>query len=167
MPESPAAPVPRLAAPIELYVNGKRFVHEGDPAMPLLWFLRDTLRLTGARPGCVDGGCGACTVLVDQKARPACSLSMAEAAGSTVTTIEGLAGDDGLHPVQQAWMDEDAIGCGWCQPGMIMATVDLLARRPAASAADIDSLTNACRCGTWPRVRKAVQRAAARMKESG
>ncbi|HJU25452.1 MAG TPA: (2Fe-2S)-binding protein [Rhodanobacteraceae bacterium] len=133
--------------------------------MPLLWYLRDVLRLTGCKYGCDDGSCGACSVLVDGKLAQACGLPMEKAAGRGVTTVEGLANSDGsLHPLQQAWIDEDAILCGYCQPGMLIAAADLLARKPEPSDEDIDGITNLCRCGSHPRVRAAIKRAAAEMK---
>ncbi|HEY0179051.1 MAG TPA: (2Fe-2S)-binding protein [Dokdonella sp.] len=127
--------------------------------MPLLWFLRDVLRLTGTKFGCGIGACGACTVLLDGKAARACTTAMQAAAGHAVTTIEGLAGD-ALHPVQQAWIDEDVAACGYCQAGQILAAVDLLRRKPKPSDDDIAALPNLCRCGTYPRIRKAILRAA-------
>lgn len=133
--------------------------------MPLLWYLRDVLRLTGSKYACDDVSCGACSVLVDGHLQRACALAMRDVAGKAITTIEGLAGpDDKLHPVQQAWIDEDAILCGYCQAGQIMAAVDLLARKPNPSDADIDRLGNLCRCGSYPRIRSAIHRAARTMQ---
>ncbi len=150
---------------IDVEVNGKPYRHTGDPAMPLLWYLRDVLRLTGSKVGCDDGSCGACSVLIDGKLKRACTLTMEQVGGGHVTTIEGLAGaGGGLHPVQQAWIDEDAILCGYCQPGWIMAAVDLIARKPRPSDADIDGIGNLCRCGSYPRIRRAIVRAAAAMR---
>jgi len=157
-------PARRPPEPLPLTINGKRYYHDGDPSMPLLWFLRDRLRLTGTRYGCDDRSCGACMVLVDGKATRACSLDMAEAATREVTTIEGLA-RDGLHPVQQAWIDADAVLCGYCQTGQIMAAVDLLARKPDPREDDLASLSNLCRCGAYPRIRKAVLLAAESLRE--
>ncbi|MDF3982327.1 (2Fe-2S)-binding protein [Luteibacter sp. PPL201] len=168
----PAAQDPNQPAPkpvregIDLIVNEERFRHTGDPAMPLLWYLRDVLRLTGAKYGCDQGECGFCTVIVDGKAVPSCQMKMAKMSGKRVTTVEGLAGKDGtLHPVQQAWIDEDAILCGFCQPGQIMAAVDLLSRQKNPSDADIDKIGNLCRCGSYGRIRKAIKRAAATLKD--
>ena len=144
---------------IDVSVNGENYRHTGDPAMPLLWFLRDTLRLTGSKFGCGIGNCGACTVLLDGKAMRACVLPMNVAATHQVTTIEGLEGD-ALHPVQQAWIEEDVAQCGYCQAGQVMAAVDLLKRKPKPSDDDIASIGNLCRCGTYPRIRKAILRAA-------
>nr|WP_305067774.1 (2Fe-2S)-binding protein [Luteibacter sp. Sphag1AF] len=135
--------------------------------MPLLWYLRDELRLTGAKYGCDSGECGFCTVLVDGKAVQACATKMEKLAGKRVTTVEGLAdGQGNLHPVQQAWITEDATLCGYCQPGQLMAAVDLLARQKNPSDADIDKITNLCRCGSYGPIRKAIKRAAAAMKDA-
>lgn len=150
---------------VELVVNGKRYRHTGDKAMPLLWYLRDVLRLTGAKYGCDEGECGFCTVLVDGKAVASCRTPVEKLADKHVTTVEGLAGEDGsLHPLQQAWIDEDAILCGYCQPGQLMAAADLIARKPEPTDADIDRIGNLCRCGSYPRVRKAIKRAAKAMQ---
>lgn len=163
---TPPADARRPPAPLELEVNGKPYFHEGDPAMPLLWFLRDRLRLTGTRHGCDGGVCGVCTVLVDGKAALACSSTMVEIAGHAVTTIEGL-GKDGLHPLQQAWIEADAIHCGYCQAGQIMAAADLLARKPRPREEDIDALPVLCRCGAYPRIRTAIHLAADAMRKAG
>jgi len=143
---------------LQLGINGKAFLHRGDPAMPLLWFLRDVLRLTGTKYGCGVGACGACTVLVDGKATRACLLPMLAAAGREITTIEGLESER-LHPVQQAWIEEDVAQCGYCQSGQIMAAVDLLARTSRPDDGDIAAIGNLCRCGTYPRIRRAILRA--------
>jgi len=163
-------------APIDavLNVNGERRRFRGDGAMPLLWFLRDELRLTGTKYGCGEGQCGACTVHVAGRAARACVVPMRSAAGRSVRTIEGLArpvagaepgtpaaAAQGLHPVQQAWLDEDVAQCGYCQAGQIMAAADLLQRTPRPTDADIDRITNLCRCGTQVRIRRAIHRAAA------
>ncbi|MEZ5462547.1 (2Fe-2S)-binding protein [Dokdonella sp.] len=151
------------SAPLEglqLIINGKPYFHDGDPAMPLLWYLRDVLRLTGTKYGCGIGACGACTVLVDGKAARACQTPMQVTAGKAVTTIEGLEGEQ-LHPVQQAWIEHDVAQCGYCQAGQIMAAVDLLSRKRKPSESDIASIGNLCRCGTYPRIRSAILRAAA------
>lgn len=170
MPQHPAShisPQP-IRAGIDVAINGRHYRHTGDPKLPLLWYLRDVLRLTGCKVACDDTGCGACNVLVDGKLARACALAMHELAGKSIVTIEGLANADGrLHPVQQAWIDEDAILCGYCQPGWIMAAVDLLARKPDPSDADIDALGNVCRCGSHPRVRAAIHRAAGAMPGRG
>jgi isoquinoline 1-oxidoreductase alpha subunit len=158
-PKRSATPV----APLAIMINGKPYEHDGDPSMPLLWFVRDTLRLTGTKFGCGVGACGACTVLLDGKAARSCLLPMQNAAGHQVTTIEGLAGD-GLHPVQQAWIEEDVPQCGYCQAGQIVAAVDLLQRKPKPNDEDIATISNLCRCGTYPRIRKAILRAAESMQ---
>ena len=145
---------------IELTLNGKPVSFTGDPSMPLLWYLRDHAQLTGTKFGCGIGYCGACTVHVDGTARRACVTPLSAVAGHAVTTIEGLASSGALHPVQQAWLDEDVPQCGYCQAGQIMAAVDLLRRKPQPADADIAALTNLCRCGTYPRIRKAIRRAA-------
>jgi len=131
--------------------------------MPLLWYLRDHARLTGTKYGCGGGFCGACTVLVDGAALRSCQMPVAAVAGRKVTTIEGL-GEDGLHAVQQAWIEEDVPQCGYCQAGQIMSAVALLARVPEPTPADIDTITNFCRCGTYVRIRRAIARAAGALK---
>ena len=158
--ERPAGPPIRhsvIPAPLTITINGKPYEHAGDPTMPLLWFLRDMLRLTGTKFGCGIGQCGACTVLLDAKAQ--------NAAGHQVTTIEGIAGDS-LHPVQAAWIEHDVPQCGYCQAGQIVAAVDLLQRKPKPSDEDIASITNLCRCGTYPRIRRAIRRASESMQAS-
>ena len=144
----------------QLTINGKPYFPDGDPAMPLLWYLRDVLRLTGTKYACGTGACGACTVLVDGKATRSCQLSMQTAIGHAITTIEGLEGEK-LHPVQQAWIENDVIQCGYCQTGQIMAAVDLLSRKAKPSDADIAAIGNLCRCGSYPHIRSAILRAAA------
>jgi len=132
-------------------------VLEIDPAMPLLWVLRDVLGLTGTRFGCGISACGACTVHVDGKAVRSCVLPVQAAAGTEVTTIEGL-GRRGLHALQQAWIDQQVPQCGYCQSGMIMAVSAFLASNPNPSDAEIDAgITNVCRCGSYPRVRRAIR----------
>ena len=149
---------------IELTLNQRAVSFGGDPAMPLLWYLRDYARLRGTKFGCGIGSCGACTVHVDGAAVRACVTPMTAVAGRAVTTIEGLARASSLHPVQQAWIDEDVPQCGYCQAGQIMAAVDLLRRKPDPTDADIATLTNLCRCGTYPRIRQAIRRAAAQLR---
>lgn len=151
---------------IRFTLNGAATVFEGDPSMPLLWYLRDHAGLTGSKFGCGIGQCGACTVHMDGAAVRSCSLPMSAAEGHAILTIEGLAGA-ALHPVQQAWIAEDVPQCGYCQAGQIMAAVDLLQRLPDPSDADIATLTNLCRCGTYPRIRRAIKRAAAAMRAAG
>lgn len=155
---------PRPPAPLPLTINGKPYFHDGDPAMPLLWFLRDTLRLTGTKYACGVGTCGACTVLLDGKATHACMTPMHAAASHAITTIEGLETST-LHPVQQAWIEQDVIQCGYCQTGQIMAAVDLLKRKPRPAEEDIAALGNLCRCGSYPRVRRAIARAIELMQD--
>ena len=130
--------------------------------MPLLWFLRDSLRLTGTKYGCGKGLCGACTVHVDGRAQRSCLLPVAAVAGRSVTTIEGLSDhSDALHPVQQAWIECDVSQCGYCQAGQVMSAVDLLTRIPNPTKEQIDAqVANLCRCGTFYRIREAVQKAA-------
>ena len=170
MPRLPQIPPEQLVGEpirpgIDVSVNGKPYRHSGDPAMPLMWYLRDALRLTGCKVGCDDASCGTCSVLIEGKLARACALPMSKLAGKKITTVEGLAHDDGtLHPLQQAWLDEDAILCGYCMPGPLIAAADLLARKPDPSDADVDSLGNLCRCGAQPRIRRAIHRAAAAMK---
>jgi len=150
--------------PIRWHVNGRPQAFDGDPATPLLWVLRDRLGLKGTKYGCGVGQCGACTVHVGGAAVRSCTVPMSQLAGTRVTTIEGLASGERLHPVQQAWIDEDVAQCGYCQAGQIMAAVELLRRRPQPSEADLDGIGNLCRCGTQVRVRKAILRAAVAMK---
>jgi isoquinoline 1-oxidoreductase subunit alpha len=149
---------------IDLTVNVARLSFEGDSRMPLLWYLRDHARLTGTKFGCGVAACGACTVHVDGQAVRSCVTPVAAVAGRNITTIEGLAQGGRLHAVQQAWIDEDVPQCGYCQAGQIMAAVDLLRRVPEPSDADINTITNLCRCGTYPRIRKAIKRAAAALR---
>ena len=163
-PAAPASAESSAEATRQVRINGKPYFPDGDPLMPLLWYLRDTLRLTGTKFGCGIGACGACTVLVDGKAARACMTPVQTVIGHEVTTIEGLEGAQ-LHPVQQAWVEHDVAQCGYCQAGQIMAAVDLLSRKRAPSEADIAGIGNLCRCGTYPRIRSAIQRAAALMGE--
>ncbi len=152
---------------IRLTVNDRPAEFDDDPDMPLLWYLRDQLDLTGTKYGCGAGLCGACTVHIDGEARRSCTVPMRSLAGKTVKTIEGL-GADGLHAVQRAWIEHDVPQCGYCQAGQVMATVDLLTRIPDPSDEDIDRLhTNLCRCGTYTRMRKAIHRAAELMRDEG
>jgi isoquinoline 1-oxidoreductase subunit alpha len=130
------------------------------PDEPLLWVLRDVLGVTGPKYGCGVGVCKACTSHLDGAAFNPCITPVSECAGREVTTIEGLADGDTLHPVQQAWIDEDVAQCGFCQPGQIMAAAALLAANPNPTDADIDAIDNVCRCGTYFRIRRAIHRAA-------
>jgi isoquinoline 1-oxidoreductase alpha subunit len=144
------------AVMIELNVNGTLHPLDVEPEMPLLWVLRDHLGLQGTKYGCGISLCGACTVHVDGEAVRSCTLPASGAVGRKIVTIEGLSAK-GLHRVQQAWIDHQVPQCGYCQTGMIMATVALLARHPHPSDADIDrAMTNLCRCGTYQRVRSAI-----------
>ena len=152
--------------PIDFTLNLSSVRYDGDPAMPLLWYLRDHARLTGTKFGCGIGYCGACTVHLDGAATRSCVVPMSAVGGRRVTTIEGLASDGRLHPVQQAWIEEDVAQCGYCQAGQIMAAVDLITRTPAPSDADIATPTNLCRCGTYPRIRRAIRRAAAQLNRT-
>ena len=148
----------------DLTVNGVRHSVDADPETPLLWVLRDQLGLTGTKFSCGIGACGACTVHIDGRAVRSCIVQAGVLAGQSITTIEGVSADGG-HPVQRAWQEFDTPQCGYCQPGMIMATLGLLTRNPDPTDADIDAeVTNACRCGTYQRVRKAIHRAAELMK---
>jgi isoquinoline 1-oxidoreductase subunit alpha len=141
-----------------LTVNGAARELDVEPEMPLLWALRDELGLTGTKFGCGAGLCGACTVHVDGVAQRSCQLSVKDAAGKTIVTIEGLGG---RHPAQLAWIEAQVPQCGYCQSGMIMAAAALLADKPHPTDADIDAqITNICRCGTYPRIRRAIKRAA-------
>jgi isoquinoline 1-oxidoreductase alpha subunit len=162
-PEPAKRAVAHPPAPLPVTINGKPYLHDGDPAMPLLWFLRDSLRLTGTKFGCGVAACGACTVLLDGKAVRACVTPMSAATNHKITTIEGLE-TEALHPVQQAWIDEDVPQCGYCQAGQIMAAVDLLQRKPKPADDDIATIGNLCRCGTYPRIRRAILRAADLMR---
>jgi isoquinoline 1-oxidoreductase alpha subunit len=143
-----------------LTVNGQPVRYRLDPSTPLLWALRDASNLTGTKYGCGTGECGACTVNIDGNAVRSCTVRIGDLEGSFVTTIEGLS-PGRSHPVQQAWVANSVPQCGYCQSGMIMAAAALLDRNPAPTDADIDrAITNLCRCGTYPRIREAVRRAA-------
>jgi len=153
---------------IRFEVNGVRRDVEGDPSTPLLWVLRDTLGLKGSKFGCGGGYCGACTVHVDGAARRSCVTPLSAVEGAEVTTIEGLARDGELHPVQRAWIDEDVPQCGYCQAGQIMQAVALLESTPLPDDDRIDEAMagNLCRCGTYLRIRRAIRRAAG-MRQGG
>ena len=146
---------------IEATVNGRKVRFSGEPDTPLLWAVREELGLTGSKFGCGIAACGACTMHVDGEPVRSCSLPIADAAGRTITTIEGLKAADGtLHAVQQAWIDQQVPQCGYCQSGQIMAAVALIARIGQPSDAQIDeAMTNICRCGTYPRIRAAIHAA--------
>jgi isoquinoline 1-oxidoreductase alpha subunit len=143
-------------------INSKAVTFDGEADTPLLWVIRDELGMTGTKFGCGIGQCGACTVHVDGAAQRSCVTPVASINGKAITTIEGLApADEELHPVQQAWLENDVPQCGYCQAGQIMATVDFLKKHPNPSDKDIDeNMTNICRCGTYVRIRKAIHRAA-------
>lgn len=142
-------------------INGEPREVEAPDDMPLLWVLRDLLGLTGTKFGCGIAQCRACTVHLDGQAVFSCQLRVADAAGKTVTTIEGLS-PDRSHPLQQAWLAEQVPQCGYCQPGQIMSAAALLARNPAPTDADIDEAMwgNICRCGSYSRIKRAIHRAA-------
>jgi isoquinoline 1-oxidoreductase alpha subunit len=140
-------------------LNGETVTVDVPEDATLLWVLRDALGVTGPKYGCGVGVCRACTSHLDGAAFQPCTTPVADCAGRSVTTIEGLA-DDTLHPVQQAWIDEDVAQCGYCQPGQIMAAAALLAETPQPTDADIDGIENVCRCGTYVRIRRAIHRAA-------
>lgn len=146
---------------IKLSVNGQAHTVEVAPDTPLLWVLRDHLQLTGTKFGCGMAQCGACTVHVDGMAMRACVTPISAVAEKAITTIEGLGTEAELHPVQQAWIDEEVPQCGYCQSGQIMAAVALLAQTPKPTDAQIDAAMsgNLCRCGTYQRIRKAIHRA--------
>ena len=149
-------------------INGIRHEFDADDDMPLLWALRDTLGLTGTKYGCGIGACGACTVHIDGQATRACLTPLASVAGKSVTTIEGL-GAEGLHALQDAWIEENVPQCGYCQAGQIMNAAALLARNPEPTDDDIDNAMagNLCRCGTYLRIRKAIHVASRRMNDAG
>jgi len=146
---------------ITLQINGKQHQLEADPAMPLLWVLRDLLGLTGTKYSCGISVCGACTVLVEGKPVRSCVTPVSMVSGKAITTIEGLSADRS-HPVQQAWLEEQVPQCGYCQSGQILSAVALLNSKPQPTDTDIDAAMSGvlCRCGTYPRIRKAIKRAA-------
>lgn len=155
-------------AKFELLVNGERRAVDVAPDTPLLWVLRDAIGLVGTKFGCGQALCGACTVHVDGRARRSCTLPVSQLGTAAVTTIEGLS-RDGSHPVQRAWVEIDVPQCGWCQAGQIMSTAALLAERPDPTDAEIGTALNGnlCRCGTYTRIRRAVQRAAELTRADG
>ncbi|WP_051531179.1 (2Fe-2S)-binding protein [Sphingomonas sp. URHD0057] len=140
-------------------VNGEAIHYRLDPATPLLWALRDASNLTGTKYGCDSRDCGACTVIIDGTAVTSCSVAIGALEGAVVTTIEGLS-PDGSHPVQQAWLAEQVTMCGYCEPGFIMAIAAMLDATANPSNEQVAALPNICRCGAYPRIRKAVARAA-------
>ncbi len=150
---------------MEINVNGKSVDIEVDPAMPLLWVLRDILNLTGTKFGCGIAACGACTALIDGNAVRTCVTPVSSVAGKKVRTIEDL-GAVGQHALQQAWIDRQVPQCGYCQSGMLMAAAALLAANPSPSDAQIDAaVSNICRCGTYQRVRVAIRSVARLIRE--
>jgi isoquinoline 1-oxidoreductase alpha subunit len=151
-------------AAISFLLNGKPVDLAIDPATPLLWALRDHLNLTGTKYGCGIAACGACTVVVDGQARRSCVTPLEAVSGLKVTTIEGLATAGKLHALQEAWVEHQVPQCGYCQSGMLMAALGLLNEVPNPSDAQIDAaIDNICRCGTYPRVRSAIHRAASEL----
>ena len=149
-------------ATIHLAVNSKAYKVDADPQTSLLTVLREHLDLTGSKYGCGEGQCGACTVLIDGKAQRSCVTRVGSVVNKQVTTIEGLADGDKLHPVQQAFLETAALQCGYCTSGMIMSTVALLKRNPSPKVSEIIDFMdgNVCRCGTYPRIVTAIQRSA-------
>jgi len=152
---------------IKLIVNGVSRQFDGEPDMPLLWYLRDVLQLTGTKYGCGEGLCGACTVHLNGSATRSCQIPMQNAAGKTVVTIEGLSAKAD-HPVQRAWLQANVPQCGYCQSGQIMQAASLLKQKPRPTDADIDSAMkgNICRCGTYQRIREAIKTAASKSTAS-
>lgn len=148
-------------ATFDLQVNGQTYTVEAESQMPLLWVLRDLLGLTGTKFSCGAGLCGSCTVLIDDEPVRSCVTLVENAAGKTITTIEGLS-PDGSHPLQRSWIEERVTQCGYCQPGQIMSAVALLKKNPDPSDTDIDQAMGdvLCRCGTYQRIRAAIHRAA-------
>ncbi|OJJ19028.1 (2Fe-2S)-binding protein [marine bacterium AO1-C] len=153
-------------ATYSLNINQKTIKVDAEADTPLLWVLRDQLQMTGAKYGCGKALCGACTVHLNGNAVRSCSLPVSAVGSNKITTIEGLAKDNELHPVQKAWIEEDVPQCGYCQCGQIMSASALLAKNPKPTDEDIDAAMsgNICRCGTYVRIRKAIHRAAKEMK---
>ena len=151
---------------ISFHINGNETVLKTDPAQTLLWVLRNHLNLTGTKYGCGSGFCGVCTVIIDKEAVRSCSIPVSDVAGKNVITIEGLAKDGKLHPVQQAFVDHDALQCGYCTPGMIMNAVALLMKNPKPSREQIikGMEDNFCRCGAHIRIIKAIETAATKVE---
>ena len=150
---------------MELQINGQLVRVEADPAMPLLWLLRDVLDMTGTKYGCGIAACGACTVRIDGKPVRSCVTPVSGLTGKKIQTIEALGSVSKPHPLQKAWIAEQVPQCGYCQSGMLMAAAALLERKPKPTDADIDeAISNLCRCGTYQRVRAAIHRAAGTRK---
>jgi len=150
---------------ITLNINGETHELDVDPSTPLLWVIREQAGLIGTKFGCGIAQCGACTIHLDGEPTRSCVTPARAAEGREITTIEGVGSADGLHPVQQAWIDEQVPQCGYCQSGQVMSAVALLENNPSPSDADIDAAMsgNICRCGTYPRIRKGIKRAAQTM----
>ena len=153
----------------ELHVNGNKLRIDADTDRILLSVLRDDLDLTGSKYGCGEGQCGACTVLIDGQATRSCITKLGAAAGKKITTIEGIEKNGRLHPLQEAFLETDALQCGYCTPGMIMSSVALLSKNPNPSEQEIVRFMdgNVCRCGTYPRIVSAIRKAAQSMKGGG
>ena len=150
---------------LELKINNKKHQVNVEEDTPLLWAIRDSIGLTGTKYGCGIQQCGACTVLIGKRPVRSCGITVGEVAGKEITTIEGLS-EDSKHPVQMAWIEEQVPQCGYCQSGQIMAAVSLLERKPNPTDQEIDrGMLNLCRCGTYPRVRKAIHRASDLLQE--
>jgi len=154
---------------VSLTVNGEQREVDVASDTPLLWVLRDNLGLLGTKYGCGIAQCGACTVHLDGQPVRACTTPVGQVEGRAVTTIEGLAGEEARHPLQEAWIAENVPQCGFCQSGQLMSAAALLARNPSPSDADIDAAMNGnlCRCGTYQRIRRAIHRAAGQTEEAG
>jgi isoquinoline 1-oxidoreductase alpha subunit len=147
-------------------VNGQAVSLDADLEKPLLWVLREDLSLTGTKYSCGIGNCGACTVLINGNPSRSCTLPVKEVVGKEIITIEGIADQGRLHLLQQAWIEEQAPQCGYCQSGMVLSAVSLLEKVPNPAPADIrKKITNICRCGTYPRIEKAILKAAAQQKQ--
>jgi aerobic-type carbon monoxide dehydrogenase small subunit (CoxS/CutS family) len=157
-----------MPAPIHAQINGKSRAFGSEPGTTLLFALREELGLTGTKYGCGEGQCGACTILLNGSPRRSCQLSVADAAGKSIITIEGFEQNGQLHPVQEAFLDQGAFQCAYCTPGMIVSSVALLQKNPNPSTADITQALqgNICRCGAHPRIVAAVQQAAKAMRGS-
>jgi len=153
---------------LRLAINGRVYTVDVDPQASLLTVLRENLDLTGSKYGCGEGQCGACTVLVEGKAQRSCITRVGAAAGKQITTIEGLANGEELHPVQESFLETGAMQCGYCTSGMIMSAVALLKRNPAPKESEIVDFMdgNVCRCGTYPRIIRAIQKASQAMSSS-
>jgi len=156
-------------ATIHLSINGHGYSVDADPQTSLLTVLRENLDLTGSKYGCGEGQCGACTVLIDGRAQRSCMTKVGVVGTKQITTIEGIADGQQLHPVQEAFLEADAMQCGYCTSGMIVSAVGLLKRNPAPKESEIIEFMdgNVCRCGTYPRIVSAIQRAAKLLAESG